>query len=179
MSLKLPGGDYTKHLCRGNETPSDQEPDLSVAVLPNSLPCYNLPVQKRDHNLQIVTVGLILAVVLDTILQISWKLAVSGIPDNASMATTAIQAFSGVYFYLAMFIFAAQFFNWMRVLSHADLSFAQPFTALSYITVLALSSHFLHEKIASLKVLGVAMIILGAFLISQTPHRTTPYQSLP
>lgn len=136
-------------------------------------PCYNHPMWIKSKNLRAVTVGLILAVVLDTVLQISWKLAVSGIPENASASVTAMRVFSGFYFYLAMLIFAAQFINWMRVLARADLSFAQPFTALSYITVLTLSSHFLHEKIGPMKVLGVTMIFLGVFFISQTPHRTT------
>ena len=61
----------------------------------------------------------------------------------------------------------------MRVLARADLSFAQPFTALGYITVLAISAHSLHEQISAPKVLGVALILLGVFFISRTPFRTT------
>src|ERR1700690_315919 len=99
-----------------------------------------------------VIVGLILAIVLDTLLQISWKFAVSGFPR--------------FYFYFVMAIFVAQYVNWMRVLARADLSFAQPFTALGYITVLTLSSYFLHEKISLLKIFGVILIILGVFFIS-------------
>jgi drug/metabolite transporter (DMT)-like permease len=61
----------------------------------------------------------------------------------------------------------------MRVLARADLSFAQPITALSYITVLVLSRLALHEKVSLPKILGTALILLGVFLISQTPYRTT------
>ena len=126
-----------------------------------------------------VIIGLLLAIVLDTIIQITWKLAVSGIPANASVSATAMGAFSQRYFYLAMLAFAAQLFNWIRVLSRADLSFAQPFTALSYITVLTFSSHSLHERISLAKVLGVAMILLGVFFISRTPHSTTGTETGP
>src|ERR1700687_1381160 len=119
-----------------------------------------------------VIIGLLLAIVLDTIIQITWKLAVSGIPANASVSATAMGAFSQRYFYLAMLAFLAQLFNWTRVLSRADLSFAQPFTALSYITVLTLSSRTLHETLSVTKVLGIATILLGVFLISRTPHTT-------
>jgi len=69
--------------------------------------------------------------------------------------------------------FIAQLVNWTRVLAQADLSFAQPFTALSIISVLAVSSYTLREKITPLEILGIAMILLGIYFISQTPHDTT------
>jgi drug/metabolite transporter (DMT)-like permease len=121
-----------------------------------------------------VFIGLVLAIVLDTVVQISWKMALSGIPENASALTTTLRTFSGPFFYVAMAAFAAQFFNWMRVLARADLSFAQPITALSYVSVLTLSSHSLHERISLVKILGIMMILLGIFLITRTPYRTAP-----
>ena len=120
-----------------------------------------------------VIVGLFLAIVLDTVIQIFWKLAVEGVPDNASLFDTARAAMSNGYFYLAMTAFACQLVNWLRVLAQADLSFAQPFTALSYITVLTISSYSLHEHITGMRLLGVALIFLGVFLISRTSHSTT------
>lgn len=119
-----------------------------------------------------VAVGLVLAVALDTFIQLFWKMAVGGIPDNASMAATVAGALSHFYFYAAMSLFVVQLFNWTRVLANADLSFAQPFTALSYITVLSLSYHSLHERISPVKIAGVALIFLGVFFISRTPHST-------
>jgi drug/metabolite transporter (DMT)-like permease len=72
-----------------------------------------------------------------------------------------------------MLAFGAQLFNWMRVLARADLSFAQPFTAISYITVLAISCHSLNESLSVSKMFGVALILVGVFFISRTPFRTT------
>jgi drug/metabolite transporter (DMT)-like permease len=119
-----------------------------------------------------VVAGLCLAVVLDTAIQIAWKLAVSGIPAGASMAATLAGALASPYFYAAMLAFGAQMWNWLRVLARADLSFAQPFTALSYISVLTLSSHSLHESLSLAKVSGVGLILVGVFLISRTPSLT-------
>lgn len=119
-----------------------------------------------------VIAGLVLAIVLDTIVQISWKLAVTGIPENASIPATALGAFSGIFFYFALLAFAAQYFNWMQVLARADLSFAQPITALSYITVLVISDRSLNEKISLIKVCGVALILLGVYFISRTSYKT-------
>jgi len=119
-----------------------------------------------------VVAGLVLAIALDTVIQVTWKLAVSDLPDGASVAVTARGALSSPYFYAAMLAFAAQLCNWMRVLARADLSFAQPFTALSYVTVLTISSRSLHESISVSKVVGVSLILLGVFLISRTSHNT-------
>jgi drug/metabolite transporter (DMT)-like permease len=119
---------------------------------------------------------LVLAVVLDTIVQISWKLAVSGRLPGSSLGATLLGALSNPYFYVTMLAFGAQLFNWMRVLARADLSFAQPFTALSYATVLTLSSHTLHESVTVVKMAGVGLILLGVFFISRTPHRSDRHQ---
>jgi len=120
-----------------------------------------------------VIIGIVLAIVLDTVIQIFWKLAVADIPDSASLITTALTTLTRPYFYLAMLAFAAQLVNWLRVLAQADLSFAQPFTALSYITVLTLSTFTLHEQLSFMRLSGVCLILLGVFLISRTSHDTT------
>lgn len=120
-----------------------------------------------------VLVGLVLAVALDTVIQITWKRAVSGLPEGASVLATVQGALSSPLFYAAMLAFGAQLINWTRVLARADLSFAQPFTALSYVTVLAISSMSLHEAVSPSRMAGVALILLGVFLVSRTPHRTS------
>jgi drug/metabolite transporter (DMT)-like permease len=119
-----------------------------------------------------VIVGLVLAVVLDTIIQITWKVAVSGVPRDAPLAVAMVGVLSSPFFYAAMLAFGAQLWNWLRVLARADLSFAQPFTALSYITVLGLSSRWLHEHVSPAKGVGVSLILVGVFFISRTPFRT-------
>lgn len=120
----------------------------------------------------VVVVGLVLAVVLDTFIQITWKLAVADVPAGATAPATLRWVLSTPLFYAAMLAFAAQLWNWMRVLARADLSFAQPFTALSYLAVLGISARSLDEHISVARGVGVALILLGVFLISQTPFRT-------
>ncbi|HTQ30067.1 MAG TPA: hypothetical protein VMI53_02555 [Opitutaceae bacterium] len=122
--------------------------------------------------------GLIVAVVLDTLVQIAWKRSVAGIPEAASVAVTMRVVLGSPYFYAAMLAFGAQLYNWLRVLALADLSFAQPFTALSYIAVLAISHRALHEDLSLAKAAGVALILAGVFLISRTPfHTAAPRQN--
>jgi drug/metabolite transporter (DMT)-like permease len=120
-----------------------------------------------------VIVGLVLAVVLDTIMQITWKLAVARVPEGAPLEAAVRAVFTTPLFYVAMLTLSAQLWNWLRVLAHADLSFAQPITALSYVTVIAISHGWLHEKLSPTKLAGVALIFVGVFFISRTPFRTT------
>jgi drug/metabolite transporter (DMT)-like permease len=65
-----------------------------------------------------------------------------------------------------------QFFNWMAVLNHADLSFAQPFTALSYVSVGFISALFLGETVDKQQIMGIACVIGGVWFISRTDHVT-------
>jgi drug/metabolite transporter (DMT)-like permease len=129
-----------------------------------------------------VIAALILAIVLDTVTHIVWKLAVTGLPDDATMAAVCRAALTSPFFYAALLAFGAQFVNWMRVLAHADLSYAQPLTALGYVAVLLASAVLLHERISAGRILGVALILAGVYFISRTPHRTSggaPDPSLP
>ena len=122
----------------------------------------------------VVVAGLVLAVVLDTFIQIAWKMAVTPVPVTASAAETVRAVLASPLFYAAMLAFLAQLWNWLRVLARADLSFAQPFTALSYIFVVAVSGLALREHVSAFRLLGVALILAGVFCISRTPYRTAP-----
>ena len=117
-------------------------------------------------------VGLWLAVILDTAVQLCWKSATLHIPQSASLLETAVLTLHQPLFIAAMLMFLAQFVNWMQVLSKADLSFAHPFTALSYISVCGLSALLLHETQSPARLFGVALILMGVWFISQTKHHT-------
>jgi drug/metabolite transporter (DMT)-like permease len=119
-----------------------------------------------------VAIGLVLAIALDTVIQITWKLSVADAPRGAPPLVVLRAVLANPFFAVAMLAFAAQLWNWIRVLARADLSFAQPFTALSYLTVLGWSAHSLHEQLSLSRLGGVGLILAGVFLISRTPFRT-------
>ncbi len=132
----------------------------------------NLPhtiVQQR----RIVWLGLALTIVMDTLAQLSWKFAVEQVPDTIGLWQSLIETLSERWLYVALLLYTLQFFNWMIVLSHADLSYAQPITALSYVTVSGASSALFQEHLSLLRLVGLVMILLGVWFISRTTHRTT------
>jgi len=55
---------------------------------------------------------------------------------------------------------------WMLAMSRLQLSYAYPFTSLSFVLVLVLSSVFFQEPITAAKILGLAFIICGIVITS-------------
>jgi drug/metabolite transporter (DMT)-like permease len=98
--------------------------------------------------------------VLDTVVQLLWK----------AVATE----FDLVILAIVVVLFVAQLFNWLRVLQMSDLSYSQPITSLSYITVLGFSAAWLGEQIDLLKIAGIVLILAGVWFISRGPHHSNP-----
>ena len=58
------------------------------------------------------------------------------------------------------------------VLGNADLSYAQPVTSLSYVTVFCLSVLYLKEAPDLIQIAGILFVLAGVWFISQTDHVT-------
>src|SRR6266404_7839807 len=106
---------------------------------------------------------LALAVILDTAVHIVWKLAVLQLPNPGSLPAALEAASREPLFLLVAALFVWQLVNWLRVLEGSDLSYSQPITSLSLITVLVVSVLFLGESMDALKVLGIALILAGVW----------------
>lgn len=119
-----------------------------------------------------VVVGLLLAIAIDTGLQILWKFAALSIPPGQVVLASLPTLLLHPLFLAVGLTLVLQLINWTAVLAHADLSYAQPITALSYISVLGMSAWVLHESISAEKIAGVALVFVGVWLISRTDHKT-------
>jgi len=115
--------------------------------------------------------GLAVAIALDTGLQLVWKIGVADIPDT-SFRDAAVAVATNPIFIVVVALMAAQLVNWLKVLDHADLSYAKPFTSLSYVTVCALSVLVLGEHIAPLQILGILVVVAGVWCVSVTKRST-------
>ena len=115
-------------------------------------------------------VRLALAVILDTAVQIVWKLAVLQLPNPGSLSAALAAASREPLFLLVAALFVWQLVNWLQVLDGCDLSYSQPITALSLILVLVLSALYLGESVDALKVLGIGFVFAGVWFISRTDH---------
>ena len=125
-----------------------------------------------------LTFGLFAAIAIDTLLQLAWKTTVLETAADASPLATLGSVFASPAFFGMLFLMAMQFFNWLIVLSQADLSYVKPISSLSYAFVPIFSALVLGEALDGLEIMGLACVIAGVWLISQT-QPMTPKSSKP
>jgi drug/metabolite transporter (DMT)-like permease len=72
---------------------------------------------------------------------------------------------------LAGVFFQALFFGCLLMLmSRSDISFLWPLTALSFVFATFAAMIFLHERVSSMRWIGVVLIMIGAGFISYSEH---------
>ncbi len=118
--------------------------------------------------------GLFLAIALDTTVQVFWK---ASVPLDGRPLALLTGTLVKPLFIASMFLHVWQLFNWMMVLALADLSFAQPITALSYVTVTACAALFFHEQIGPRELVGILLVLVGVALVSRTARPAGPVPS--
>ena len=91
---------------------------------------------------------------------------------NMSVWETVVAVALNPIFLLVIVFMAAQLVNWLKVLDHADLSYAKPFTSLSYVTVCGLSVLLLGEHVAPMQIVGIVVVIAGVWCVSMTRPAT-------
>lgn len=119
--------------------------------------------------------GLALAIILDSITQIVWKEMVMRVPTQAGIAGGIRVMLFEPLFAVLLALLAAQFFNWMMVISRSDISFAQPITALSYVVVAALAAFYFGEHFSATRGAAILLILAGVWLIGTTPVQTVTH----
>jgi len=119
-----------------------------------------------------LAVVLLLAITIDTALQLMWKSAVLSLPDNGSPWLNVQAILNNPLFIFVIFLMACQYFNWLMVLGNADLSYAQPVTSLSYVSVFFFSVLYLKEAADLIQIIGIIFVVAGVWFISQTDHVT-------
>jgi uncharacterized membrane protein len=62
----------------------------------------------------------------------------------------------------------------MTLLSWADLSYVLPVTSVGYVLAALAGRFFLHEEISAGRWMGVALIMMGVFMVSKTAPRGSP-----
>ena len=118
-----------------------------------------------------IRIGLTIA--LDTAIQLSWKSAVANVPSSSSALDTIRLMLQQPLCYATIIFVLIQFMNWMTLLKRADLSYIQPLTAMSLVSVTGCSYLLLHEHISLQRVVGMVLILGGVWSISMTKHKTT------
>lgn len=122
---------------------------------------------KHRASKRTLVIGLVLAIVFDTAGQLLWKFVAETLPATAALWPTVDAMLRQPLILVLAGVFVLQLINWLKVLEHADLSYAQPITSLSYVSVCAFSAHVFGEHIGPIKVAGILCILSGVWLVSQ------------
>jgi drug/metabolite transporter (DMT)-like permease len=119
---------------------------------------------------------ILLSVALAAVAQLTLKTGMNHVNDELAPATFSLSGRSlrvlvgQPFVWGGLFLFGVSALVWRVVLSRASLSFAYPFAALTYVSILLFDHFVLNEQVPALRWAGVACIALGIFLISRTPH---------
>jgi uncharacterized membrane protein len=79
-----------------------------------------------------------------------------------------VRAISNPWLILGVVLQASFFFIYLTLLSRADVSLVLPLTAMDYIVVAVLAQSMLGEVITPTRWTGMALIVVGASLLSRT-----------
>ena len=114
---------------------------------------------------------LAIAITLDTVGQLLWKLAAMRLPSSLSPGVLFQAITNDPLPLIVIGVFALQLVNWLQVLERVDLSYAQPLTALSYVSVCLLSAWLFGERLNVHKGVGVMLVLVGVAMVSASPAR--------
>jgi drug/metabolite transporter (DMT)-like permease len=98
--------------------------------------------------------------------QVCFKLGIGG--DAAGSGPRALlgKVFASPLIGIGVAVYALEFVLWFSALSRAQLSFAFPFAALTYVGVVLASRLVLHEHVSLRRWLGIGAIVVGVALVS-------------
>jgi drug/metabolite transporter (DMT)-like permease len=119
---------------------------------------------------------ILLSVALAAVAQLALKTGMNNVNAELTPVTFSLNGRSlrvlvaEPFVWAGLVLFGISALVWLVVLSRASLSFAYPFAALTYVTILLFDHFVLDEQVPALRWAGVGCIALGIFLVSRTPH---------
>lgn len=128
---------------------------------------------------RLYVIGFPLLMAVDTLAQISFKLAGSGaLPVEANL-DWVVRLLHQPWLYGALCGYLCAFFIWMSLLRHAPIGPAFAATHLEVVSVLLLSAWLLHEPLTWHHLLGATLIIAGILCLgrAEAAHPDAPDRS--
>ena len=120
-----------------------------------------------------VSFYLVAAIILDTLQQLLWKSVASTLPNVTTLEEAVVAVSTRPAIIIVVMLAIMQLLNWLKVLERADLSYAMPITAISYVTVSFFSVLLFEEKFYWQQAVGILSIVLGIWCVAQTVKSTT------
>ena len=88
--------------------------------------------------------------------------------DSMLLMATWVKVLTEPFVLLGFVLYGAASLVWLRVLSEHELSLAYPLISLSYALSLVVGRWFFQDDLNPTRIVGVALIVLGAFVVSRS-----------
>lgn len=111
-------------------------------------------------------IWILISVLLGAVGQIYFKLAVTGRGSLSMIQAVSVSILSW-HFWVGLIAYGLSLALWMKILTDADLSYARPFAGAGYIVTAVLAMIYLDESISLIRWFGIALIVLGVFLVAK------------
>ena len=119
-------------------------------------------------------IGFTMLMVLDTLSQVSFKLAGNHALPMASDLAWLIRVFSAPWIYGAVACYLGAFVTWMTLLKHAPVGPAFAASHLEIVSVLILSYFLFDERLSLMQLAGSAVIIAGIVCLAMSETDAAP-----
>ena len=109
---------------------------------------------------------LITALIIRVLMDVCFKLAVKNVSFESQRLITGFRlVFSHWAFWVAMLVSAINFWLWVMVLSHYDLSFAYPLFGICFACIMISGWLFFQESLDRHKVIGIGFILMSSVVL--------------
>ena len=97
-------------------------------------------------------------------------LAFGGISgQKANLLPELVKAATTPYLWIGLTLYGLSFLIWLRVLSFNDLSRAYPiFATIVFLLTTIGSIRFLNEGVSPIRILGIAIMLIGIYIVART-----------
>ncbi|EJL46682.1 cation/cationic drug transporter [Brevibacillus sp. CF112] len=112
---------------------------------------------------------ILISVLLSASGQIAMKMGASSLSGNNDMLLLKfLHYFTNLPIMAGLALYGLSAFIWIAALEKVQLSYAYPMAALGYVLVAGLSFLIFHEPLALTRIVGLAIIVVGVVVISQS-----------
>jgi len=114
--------------------------------------------------------GWLLFIAVETATQVAFKYAGATLDDRHGLAGLVLHGLQTPVVLLGFTLYFCGFLVWLTILKDIDLGRAFPMTAIIYVSTLVSAVVLFHERLNSMRIVGVAVIAIGvALLASDAP----------
>lgn len=96
------------------------------------------------------------------------KIGYIGAPQLSRPFKLLVSVATNIQVVIGLGLFVASAAAWLIVLSRASLSVAYPFAGMAYVFTALFSKFALHEKVPSLRWLGIALVLTGILIVGRS-----------